>query len=332
MYKYYIKMKNKLYENYVNGEITLEQREELLERAKNDFMFMEKATRKQYSLEAFKKKYKYDSKNNTIVVDGEIYDIDINTNNPIIKIINDNGKVVSKLRQIGVLYSNSDTPMIVLDDDFFKLKNSKRRDAELQHEIGHIKSDCVTNNGHTAQHVIQLNYEKYMESLFNKCKHKYADLDIPDELMKDVVVQKAKENGITKSTYKLNESEKQQQKIIKEIRQYIEKKYISRVRDGNTHTTRSEIEADRYSADHSSEKDLKKTLRERRKMSTTDKAIKKEIAVMDKIEKNILPMPKSKEVIKIARKDKNKSQNNDYEIRSAALKDKKLKDNPIYKK
>ena len=86
----------------------------------NPMLFTEKATREQYRLNAFKKKYKYDPKEKTIIVDGEKYKVDLDIKRKYITITDG----VTKIKQACADINASD-PIIYLDRDFFKLKNAK---------------------------------------------------------------------------------------------------------------------------------------------------------------------------------------------------------------
>ena len=89
-------------------------------------VFTEKKTQEEYAREHFKKKYKYDPKDSTIEVDGKRIKVNMDKNN--------------KNRMSTAFYDkNENSNYINLPSDFFKLKNPKRRDAVLMHEIGHLK-------------------------------------------------------------------------------------------------------------------------------------------------------------------------------------------------
>ena len=305
--------KESVYEKYYNGEISL------------DEFITEKATREQYRMKAFKKKYNYNPKDKSIIVDGEKYYVDLDVNNPIMKVKDGNGNftTVARFTSANIMDDNG---TINLDKNFFKLKNSGRRDPILKHEIGHIKSNAIKNNGKAESASIQTNYDAYVKETFNTAKSFFKQLDIPmtDKEIMSIIKQQLKDAGITQSTYEPTSAERKKQKVIREIRAYIEKKYTANRDAYNDHTNYKEIEADRYAANHSSDSNLKKGLREYNKYNKSEKSIKRQLKASG--------APSTKEVVDASRKKITRGGNDDYELRAKALKDKKIKDNSAYKK
>lgn len=305
--------KESVYEKYYNGEISL------------DEFITEKATREQYRMKAFKKKYNYNPKDKSIIVDGEKYYVDLDVNNPIMKVKDGNGNftTVARFTSANIMDDNG---TINLDKNFFKLKNSGRRDPILKHEIGHIKSNAIKNNGKAESASIQTNYDAYVKETFNTTKSFFKQLDIPmtDKEIMSIIKQQLKDAGITQSTYEPTSAERKKQKVIREIRAYIEKKYTANRDAYNDHTNYKEIEADRYAANHSSDSNLKKGLREYNKYNKSEKSIKRQLKASG--------APSTKEVVDASRKKITRGGNDDYELRAKALKDKKIKDNSAYKK
>jgi len=97
----------------------------------NSEVFEEKKTREQYAREKFKKKYKYDPKDSTIEVDGKRIKVDIGNS----RLIQLDGEYTPRATMSTIVGDD----MLITGNDFFKTKNQKRRDAILQHEIGHLK-------------------------------------------------------------------------------------------------------------------------------------------------------------------------------------------------
>ena len=305
--------KESVYDKYYSGEISL------------DEFITEKATSEQYRMKAFKKKYNYNPKDKSIIVDGEKYYVDLDVNNPIMKIKDANGNftTVARFTSANIMDDNG---TINLDKNFFKLKNSGRRDAILKHEIGHIKSNAIKNNGKAESASIQTNYDAYVKETFNTAKSFFKQLGIPmtDKEIMSIIKQQLKDAGITQSTYEPTSAERKKQKVIREIRAYIEKKYTANRDAYNDHTNYKEIEADRYAANHSSDSNLKKGLREYNKYNKSEKSIKRQLKASG--------APSTKEVVDASRKKITRGGNDDYELRAKALKDKKIKDNSAYKK
>ena len=358
-------IKESAYERYYNGEISL------------DEFITEKATREQYRMKAFKKKYNYNPKDKSIIVDGEKYYVDLDIKNPLVKIKDSQGKEVTEIRRTLANTTNSE-PLIILDNTFFKLKNSGRRDAILKHEAGH-----------TQMHGLNTSKPEFKSIMMDK---------LVDYLVKhgNCSEQEAKE-GIKQAGFfdysSMSEIEKNKKKIIEDARKYIDKQYVSKKNKGDAHLNSDEIEADRFAANRSSESNLKKGLREYHKHSLSNKAIKGQINasnkmnIMNNIESNgelddyndsltaerefrrdgykqdakyekqtrkeirqnskkelkdyqktekakemdvNFISDKDKKSIEKLRKDANKT--SDYNLRSKALKDPKLRNNPVYKK
>lgn len=313
LYTNYDDIKESAYNRYYNGEISL------------DEFITEKATREQYRMKAFKKKYNYNPKDKSIIVDGEKYYVDLDVNNPIMKVKDANGNftTVARFTSANIMDDNG---TINLDKNFFKLKNSGRRDSILKHEIGHIKLNAIKNNGKAESASIQTNYDAYVKETFNTTKSFFKQFGIPmsDKEIMSMVKQQLKDAGITQSTYEPTSAERKKQKVIREIRAYIEKKYTANRDAYNDHTNYKEIEADRYAANHSSDSNLKKGLREYNKYNKSEKSIKRQLKASG--------APRTKEVVDASRKKITRGGNDDYELRAKALKDKKIKDNSAYKK
>lgn len=100
-------------------------------------LMLEKKTREEYAVDKFKKRYNFKpnkpgSKIGTITVNGKEYDIDIDHRK---SVLNRDNTLEPRSTSI-----SSKSGEIALDDTFFKnIKNQKRRDAILNHEIGHVR-------------------------------------------------------------------------------------------------------------------------------------------------------------------------------------------------
>ena len=352
--------KEQVYEKYANGEITLEQREELIKKFKDEYI-IEKATREEYRMSSFKKKYNYNPKDKSIIIDGEKYYVDLDINNPIMKIKDIKGNVKSNIRKLSSSIEDKD-PLITLDNVFFKLKNSGRRDSVLKHEVGHLKSNAKVDNGCIKPELVKINFDAFLNNEVKKEIKNHPDKS--ENELKEIMKKEYIKLGITPASYNFDEAQKQRQKVIKSARKYINAMYISKKDKNNTHTNYKEIEADRYAVDHSSESDFKKGLREYNKYNKNTKQIKKEINARNSIralndmnkkekklynkldkkdKKTMLKMKKQnmknegkiiedldKKTIDDERKHRNISATDDYNIRSKALKDDIIKQ--TYKK
>lgn len=95
-------------------------------------VFTEKKSSVEYALKRFKEHYHYDPENSTITVRGKEYKVDFKIKNDVYH----NGDKWSERELEAVI--NGPDKKIVLDNKFFKLKNDKRRDALLEHELTHM--------------------------------------------------------------------------------------------------------------------------------------------------------------------------------------------------
>lgn len=268
----------------------------------------EKKTHEEYAKEKFKKKYNFvpdkpGSSKGTIEVDGKKYNIDINSDTIESKTGDKNGS-------IGV------------DNRFFKLKGSnksERRDAALYHEIGH---QSLHNSNPKSETVDSKNRsQKYFrKEIKNSIKNKTgADIDddpysAADSLFRDkpriislinrMPKDKAKEfiykNGFDEDDY-LKDSKKEDQdrrdKDFEKAKKFEKPK--------NPHLRAEEFEADRYAANRTSERAVKKSLANYNKISKKDSKLSKDV--------------------------KSDVAQEDFKQRSKALKDEDLRDAKTYK-
>ena len=272
--------------------------------------FMEKKTRDEYRREQFKTKYNfkpYDKTNpneGTIRVNGKTYDIDMGKS----KLIEDSyGDKVERETQ-----SETDTGKIWLDNNFFKLKNNKRRDGVLNHELGHLKMHSIDPYAdHTDKNFITMTqYGNDRRDAFRyevkKRKLEKVTKQDRDSINKQLDYLDSFEDypKIAKNNSKNNKISKERDKVVNHIRKYENPKH--------RHLNTTEFEADRYAANKTSSKDFKKALRETSKHTFNN--YKKE----NKLSKE--------EILRRRKKDEL-----DNKVRNTVLKDKILKDSKIYK-
>lgn len=269
-------IKESAYERYYNGEISLD-----------DFI-TEKATREQYRMKAFKKKYNYNPKDKSIIVDGEKYYVDLDVNKPMMKVKDVNGEEVTEIRKTSSGSASSE-PTIYLDKTFFKLKNSGRRDAVLKHEIGHLKYHGKQNNGVNNYDAVVAEFIKSIKSEEEYNKKSYDELkrdgaskeELEEEkaygdlAIRDIIKKELEKRGFTEDSFDISEIRKQRADIIADTRKYLDEKYTSKKHQYNQHSNSKEYEADTYATNHSSKSNLKKGLREENKYYKSDKNMKK---------------------------------------------------------
>lgn len=282
----------------------------LFESSLNNFnqLLLEKKTQEQYSRESFKKKYNFKpdkpgADTGTITKDGKTYRIDMKKD----KIINYNNEKV--LRNLSA-DSESEKSTIYLDDKFFKLKGSnkgERKDALLNHEIGHQNLHNINSNNKTVDKKNRT--EKVFKTVIdNELKDKNIKYD---PIIKHLYYKNKGIDNYNKSGTS-NAYEKQQRDKSLEIAKKYEK--------DEPHYNAIEYEADRYAVNKTSEKSLKRGLRNYHKLSNSNKAIKQ----YKKITKNNIPIEHIKKV-------ENKYFNDEFKNRTKVLKDKDMKKSDIYK-
>lgn len=167
------------------------------------------------------------------------------------------------------------------------------------------------------------NFDVFVKSQMKTLRQKLEDsLYTPtDKELRDEIIESLKEQGITKSTYtSIKPDDIDRAKLRKDMLKIVTK-YKSKTND---HVNMQEVEADRYSANRTSEKDIKKGVNEIYKHAKKDKAIRKSFKGYD-----IYDVPD--DVVKYVRKTQNKSGSEDMKVRSKALKDKDLRNSKIYK-
>lgn len=126
----------------------------------DDEVFTEKG-RIDDNVTKFKKRYNYDPSKKTIVVDGKTYKVDLDINKSTVTY--PDGTYARRNTSIIPPSGNEKIPFLVLDKQFFSLKNQERRDAILQHEIGHA---MYANNGEKSK-------ASYRDA-FNNASSKYT--------------------------------------------------------------------------------------------------------------------------------------------------------------
>lgn len=270
-----------------------------------DVYYTEMKTREEYAIRKFKKKYDYDPKTKTIKgPDGERIEIDMDIKNPKMKITSFNGKTKTEERRTTSSDTLSPTPKINLDDRFFKLKNQKRRNAILQHEIGHTKLHSLNNSKNElkttnagdmiAKNIINDIGEKYIRDGI------YTPKEVKDlknrgslSIRKNQLVKKYTGSGIdeTKKSNSLRKSSLEKFKVQNVNYRYHKHtdKNGNRIKKDDSkvdpHTNAFEFEADRYAANKSGSKELKKALRESYKL--TKNKINKNKNVNDNLKKSL---------------------------------------------
>jgi len=259
---------------------------------------------KKHKLDNYLKKYGYqgDKNEGTIKVDGKEYKIDRKNSHTMDVDAGPLGKgTVPRQTSTDSLASE---PKIHLDKNFEKIKNNKRRDAILQHEIGHLKNHSLASSSNTKEgRDAVLDSMSKSQSIVNSGTSDYKK-QFKDELEKSIP-DKSKESSTKKELARKENLEK-----------------FKKHENEGQHADRSEYEADAYASQHKNGEHLKRGVREYYKKANSDKGIKNQIKGLEKTIGSKLELTKEeKDEIK---KKQNISAQNDMNQRTKASKDKSI--------
>lgn len=195
-------------------------------------------TAKKNKLDNYLKRYNYkgDKKSGIIEVDGKKYKIDRDINNKLM--YHTNSDIPVQRQTSADLVSDGSYPVIHIDKIFTDLKNNKRRDAVLNHEIGHAKLH-QTNNPNNINTIRKY----YGERLSDED----LDYDIKKEVMKSVY-------GKNKTHKPRTLDEQRRVQNIHHLNKY--------EKEDNPHAKIVEYEADAYARTHKNGDQLKRAIRE----------------------------------------------------------------------
>lgn len=296
----------------------------IVEDANEDLqLFEEKASTFQYRLSKFKQKYQYNPQKKTITVDGDTYKCDLSNVKSGTADLTVNGMKCGKMIRSLHAQTKVDDPEIILDENFFKLKNPKRSDAMLQHEIGHTKyHNMASGNQHVAPSGVSLGY--YMDTL--KDEYKAYSTVLAGISSKEDIYDRVKDQLPPKDEYLSKASKDQVRKDIRKEMIKIAKKYEKLDTTGG-HANFKEFEADRYAANKTSKKAVKTAIRDYEKHNS--KSMPKTIKATKRMVYDDSPV--TTDEVKERRKVSNKMNADDYKTRSKALNDKDLATSKIYK-
>lgn len=233
---------------------------------------------------------------------------------------------------------NSKNSNINLGKEFFRLKGSnknERKDAMLQHEIGHQNLHNINPKNKT------VDPKNRTEEIFKNRVASYiknsGGIDIEsDEFIKKII--NANYKGPNKPTVKmvrdefyksygmeeyLKDSKNKDDQSRRNADYKLAKKFE---KPNNPHLTAEEFEADRYAANRTSESALKKGIRQIYKQDAKNFNKK-----YDKINKNNPDKLKDKEERNKARRYEANQRTEDYEHRSKVLKNKDMRSAKTYK-
>lgn len=335
-----------------------------------DELFEEKATQSEYVMRRFKERYKYDPNTNTIEVEGQRYKVSLPNKSGLVYLDNPTGfgpKTIVTPSATRMDIGNKDG-VLQIGPEFFALKDDKRRDAILKHEVGHSKlHSTVAGYKHTdtskiSKEMVVSEINKYCDmqrDAINKMNDG-EDSDVTDDIVE--TIRKRMMAGVN-DYLKCSTASEMQAKVRADARRAANKHIPKNIDDGvdRSHANAMEFEADRYAANHSSERHLKRGVREMYRNSMKPKNYERNLKKNaeanvrnmkayddDTIDPKTVKVTKSeinkeyqdsynpddkpkKENQKSMRAIQNKSNAADYNARSKALKDKELRNNSSLK-
>ena len=231
--------------------MTNEQRNSLFMESYYDSYFTEKKTKEEYSMDKFKKKYKFipdktkggnDPRRGTIEVDGKRYKVDMGKDK--MKIRDLTGKECRIDKFVGLRFTDN---TVQLPKEYFdRTKNQKRRHGALMHEIGHSELHNINkrkiDNSDVDMIKRQIRHNmKQLQPSISEEQVKYITGLVIDELSSKIT---------SKPTIKSIDKRREMLKIIDKI---------CKENKANTHENSSEYEADAYALSHGTKPgDLKK--------------------------------------------------------------------------
>jgi len=259
---------------------------------------------KKHKLDNYLAKYDYqgDKNSGTINVDGKKIQVD-RSKLRTMESQQSNGEKTTLPRQTSAELI-SDNSTIHLDRDFEKLKNNKRRDAVINHEIGHLKNHHLTDPNNTKEgRNAALDSMSKTSSITN-----FGDTEYKDEIKKELkklIPDKSRKSSTEKDNIRKENLEKY-------------KKY----ENDNLHSDRAEYEADAYASQHKNGDHLKRAMRDVYKHKNSEKGINNQIKDLEAALDEKLDLSKEDKVT--ARKDSNIIAQNDMNQRNKAAKDKTI--------
>ena len=274
-------------------------------------------TSKKHKLDSYLKKYDYqgDKKSGTITVNGRKIEVDRNTKSYTAK--GPDGEVMPRMTAADL---SGEKDRIILGKDFEKLKNNKRRDALLNHEIAHTKYHNLASDKTT-----QKTREAVIDGIIKDAalQNPYIDKDAAKKEINDEIKDRSKKPEA------YTDKDKRRHSNLDKFKKY--------ENDGE-HANRTEFEADAYARSQKHGEHLKRGLRDASKYYKKH-AVDYQLKAAKKMLKDddIYDPEEFKDItneVNRIRKDITKRQNisthNDLTQRSKAMKDKSI-DRNVYR-
>lgn len=278
-------------------------------------VIMEKKSREKYRIDKFKKEHDFIpdySKNKfgnvgTMLVDGKRIHVDLN--------IHSKSSPWNNLqpRQTAIQGSALFNEELALDKPFFNLKNKKRMNAILNHEIGHLKMHTTQPNAKVRdpRFVSKLNADRTIKS--------YAPPIGDPGFMRGI--ENYWKNALRIDDYLKTGTGNKHDMELRDKAWNAANKHSTNIE----HSNPKEFEADRYSANRSGIQHLKRALREQNKKMVKNLSKPKYLSKSAHKDYNI---PRLSNDALIQQKQDAQS---DYNARMKALKDPEIRDNKLYK-
>lgn len=303
-------------------------------------VFMEKKETIKYRIKSFKKRYDFHKTNpegtiGAILINGiPVYvDLDIN-----------NYDTEDYERDASAVYLDEvQQYMLVLNRSFFEL-NKKDQDALVQHEMGHMRLKPGNPSRQTAnERITDKLIIKWIQNFSNKVDTMCRLEGMTNDERKVVIdnFRDAMEERI-ETLYNAKRTPPDMEKLRDGMYDYAEKyvqklskKYKFSVKGNGTiqslHFDADEMEADRYAANHTSEKQVTRAIINYNKQQARSRNRSKMRKSMNQIRKDEGRAPISDAEFNKEISRNNKEHDADFIMRKKALNDDKMKHSKVYK-
>lgn len=303
-------------------------------------VFMEKKETIKYRIKSFKKRYDFHKTNpegtiGAILINGIPVCVDLDINNY---------DTEDYERDASAVYLDEvQQYILVLNRSFFEL-NKKDQDALIQHEMGHMRLKPGNPSRQTANdRITDKLIVKWIQKLSDKVDSMCELEGMTDEERDDVIedLQDAMKEHI-ETLYNAKRTSPDMEKLRDEMYDYAEKyvqklskKYKFSVKGKgilqSIHFDADEMEADRYAANHTSEKQVTRAIINYNKQQARTHNKSKMRKTTNQIRKDEKRPPISDKEFNEEISRNNKEHDADFIMRKKALNDDKMKHSKVYK-
>lgn len=303
-------------------------------------VFMEKKETIKYRIKSFKKRYDFHKTN----PEGTIGVIKINGIPVYVDLDITNYDMEDYERDASAVYLYEiQQHMLVLNRSFFEL-NKRDQDALIQHEMGHMRLKPGNPSRQTADdRITDKLIDKWIQNLSDKVDYACKLEGMTDE-ERETVIEDLQETmkGRIETLHNAKRTPPDIEKLRDEMYDYVEKyiqklsrKYKFSVRGTGSfqslHFDADEMEADRYAANHTSEKQVTRAIinyNKQQARSRNKSRMRKDIN-QERYDDDMLPITDS-EFDSVVSKN-NKEHAADYMMHKKALSDNNMKRSRVYK-